>query len=846
MSQLSPDLEKYLRTVRDAQLVLDFSIFQEGQERDFSSVSLQEFYVPLRLAGRPPDEAEDSPLPGGGREGVKERRQERADLRSTQMLDPEQRLGRHLALLGDAGSGKTTILRQLTGALAHAALTRDAVFAAAQTGAPTAELVPIFVPLRYYHHFCRQNDTRRAIALGSFAEFLPHFFRERYDLPLPADFFRELLHSGRALLALDGFDEVPDPDSRRQVLEVVRRLAAGSESGRNTIILSSRVAAYGGATHLGGSFNTLWVQHLNAGERQAQVEQWVSGIKPKTQRDLKAGDILRRMPDGSPLAELAVTPMIVTTLCVVYFYDHELPEQRAQLYRRCVDIMLYEKLRPDEPGQALADKPEFKRQLLARLAFEMHLARKEAINKEQAIRWLQDGIRNLAEEQREPAARAFVESITSRGTLVQERDKQYGFGRQHLTFKEFLAGYHLILGLRSRERAGYWPQILLDDRWREPIRLAAGTTVLDNTLTCEDFLHELLDLSEAAADPASRLAGYRLAAESLWDLGQSGRALIDQELRRQIVTGLAARLLDKTIADPAANLLTARVAGGLVLGRLGDPRPGVTTLPPRMTGVIAGKFLYDDKKEERETAPFRASVYPITNAQFKLFIEAGGYANPDWWSAEGQKWLAAPPDYRNRPITQPEYWDDPMWNAPNQPVVGVTWYEAEAFCHWLSEWTNERMGENTNLRMNESPNGDPVARTQSEIVNPKSKIEFRLPTEAEWERLARGQHGREYPWGNAWEAGICNTGELGVKQTTPVGLFPAGESPTGAYDCAGNVWEWGADWYDKDEDGRVLRGGSWDLNQVDARCAIRRRFFPNGSSYDLGFRVVSPILGAEF
>jgi predicted NACHT family NTPase len=107
------------------------------------------------------------------------------------------------------------------------------------------------------------------------------------------------------------------------------------------------------------------------------------------------------MPSGSPLAELAVTPMIVTTLCVVYFYDHELPEQRAQLYRRCVDIMLHEKLRPDEPGQVLADlagKPDFKRQLLARLAFEMHLAQKDAANKEQAARWLQDGFRNLDED----------------------------------------------------------------------------------------------------------------------------------------------------------------------------------------------------------------------------------------------------------------------------------------------------------------------------------------------------------------------------------------------------------------------------------------------------------------
>ncbi len=817
MSQLSPDLEQYLRTVRDTQQVLDFSIFQEGQERDFSSVSLAAFYVPLRVAGRPPDDTKRA-VPG--------RSKRSDDLRSTRLLDPDERLGRHLALLGDAGSGKTTILRQLTGALAHAALTRDAVYAAAQTGASTAELVPIFVPLRYYHHFCRQTDTRRPIALGSFAEFLPHFFKERYDLPLPAGFFRDLLHSGRALLALDGFDEVPDPDARRQVLEVVRRLAADSETGRNTLILSSRVAAYGGATQLGGSFNTLWVQHLNAEERQAQVKQWVSGIKPYSQRDLKATDILRRMPDGSPLAELAITPMIVTTLCVVYFYDHELPEQRAQLYRRCVDIMLYEKLRPDEPGQVLADlagKPDFKRQLLARLAFEMHLARQETANKEQAARWLQAGFRNLAETQREPAARKFLESITSRGTLVQERDRQFGFGRQHLTFKEFLAGYHLVLGLRARERVKYWPHILLDDRWREPIRLAAGATVLENTLTCIDFFHELIELSAEAAAPTPRLAGYRLAAESLWDLGQAGRALIDKDLQQQIVTGLAACLQDKAIADPAANLLTARVAGGLVLGRLGDPRPGVITLPPQMTGVIAGKFLYGENKEVRETAPFRASVHPITNAQFKLFVEAGGYTNRAWWSDDGWRWQHTSPENRaNLSITQPRYWDDLTWNIPNEPVVGVNWYEAEAFCNWLSDWANERITNDEQL-------GQP-------------KIHFRLPTEAEWERLARGQDGREYPWGDGWRKGICNSDELGIKRTTPAGLFPLSKSQTGAHDCAGNVWEWCVDWYD--EDGWVIRGGSWYGYQSYARCFTRVRGDQQRTNY-IGFRVVSPILGAE-
>jgi predicted NACHT family NTPase len=172
------------------------------------------------------------------------------------------------------------------------------------------------------------------------------------------------------LLALDGFDEVPGETARRQVVGVARDLANDPDIGQNIILLSSRVAAYGGATQLGGRFQTLWVQNLNPEEREAQIRRWVEAVSPHTDRPLKVEDILRRMPEGSSLDQLAVTPMIVTTICVVYFYDHELPEQRARLYRRCVDIMLYEKLRPDEPGSQLAmwaGTPDFKRELLARL-----------------------------------------------------------------------------------------------------------------------------------------------------------------------------------------------------------------------------------------------------------------------------------------------------------------------------------------------------------------------------------------------------------------------------------------------------------------------------------------------
>lgn len=155
-------------------------------------------------------------------------------------------------------------------------------------------------------------------------------------------------------------------------------------------------------------------------------------------------------------------------------------------------------------------------------------------------------------------------------------------------------------------------------------------------------------------------------------------------------------------------------------------------------------------------------------------------------------------------MNRPDFWENSRWNNPNQPVVGVTWYEAEAFCRWLS------------------------ARFEQL---------YRLPTEEEWEHMARGKHGRVYPWGNEWIEDACNTSELNLQQTSAVGIFPQGVSPSGAHDCAGNVWEWCND----DGAALLLCGGSYMFAKDSARLWARHYFNPPYGNFDYGFRVVAPI-----
>ena len=212
--------------------------------------------------------------------------------------------------------------------------------------------------------------------------------------------------------------------------------------------------------------------------------------------------------------------------------------------------------------------------------------------------------------------------------------------------------------------------------------------------------------------------------------------------------------------------------------------------------VPAGEFLYgDDKRKENIESSIKIDVYPVTNSQYKRFVEAGGYTNKEMlekcWSEEGRKWR----EYNN--VTQPGYWNDEKWNQPDHPVVGVSYYEAEAYAGWAGK---------------------------------------RLPTEKEWEKAARGTDWREYPWGNGFDKEKCNSGESGHRGTTRVTLYPNGISPYGCYDMAGNVWEWTDSWYDNKEPERVVRGGSWRSVGGNCRCANRKRRFPIYRYVVVGFR----------
>lgn len=248
---------------------------------------------------------------------------------------------------------------------------------------------------------------------------------------------------------------------------------------------------------------------------------------------------------------------------------------------------------------------------------------------------------------------------------------------------------------------------------------------------------------------------------------------------------------------------------GAELGWLGDPRPGVGLQENGLPDIAwchipAGKFVYGDAKTKQgtieiELPDFFMAMYPITNAQFDVFVNAAdGFVNDTWWHG-----LAI----REKNLKEPEF------SLPNCPRENVNWYDAVAYCRWLTD---------------------------------KLGREIRLPTEYEWEKAARGTDERTYPYGSEFEFMKCNTEEAGLQKTSSVGIFPEGASPYGVHDVCGNVCEWCLNDYNdlqnvstEGELPRPNRGGAWSDQQQDATATNRYSIYAGDAWNYSGFRVLT-------
>jgi formylglycine-generating enzyme required for sulfatase activity len=770
--------------------------------RDRQNVRLGQVYVPALTPA--PREAPDA---GSRRRVARERWPSEEPLL--------HRLGREsLYVPGAPGSGKSTFCRWVALAVVTGGLPSLPKDLPAEVAEQMPEALrgrfPFLCPLRQW-----ASDRRWLAGSGQWSrQQLEDALAAWIDAARPGGLtspaFLEVLHLGTCLLILDGVDEVPEQVdgqySRSNFLSGLADALPHWTAAGNRVLLTSRPYGIEDAArrNLG-----LAQAELSALPRELQdvfICRWYAAANVGGGID-KARGLIAHL-DGRPdLDELRPNPMLLTALCVKYDEDLRLPGDLYRLYTAVTDQVLYKRFHT-EPERDLA------RLRLAAVALAMHTGSERHPRTTPAAEIsfdeVDDALTELARTDRtseqgsRDAAERREDLLSRSGLLLPRPNRRAAFF--HLSFQEFLTAVRLQRAM-DNER-GVVAQRMRAPEWRRTLRFlfcaVADQASPERALAEYAVLLKELDPEHLAKDPHPAL----LLAKCL-EVGHARGWTLDdfaQPFRRACEDAL-------TFVEPPVRSELWRV-----LGRIGlDDRPGIGVREgvPEIAWVAvpAGPFRYGPDQEILTLPSYQIARYPITNAQFQSFVEDGGYECGEWW--QWPKW--------RQPLGPAAF------PQPNHPRERVSWFDAMAFCAWLEARLRSRRA---------------LADGQH----------IRLPTEREWEKAARGDDGRAYPWSGRFESGranvdetFANGGPYFLGQTSPVGIYPQGSSPFGVDDLAGNVWEWCLDTFEagatSDDAPRVVRGGSWDLLPDHARTSDRLDVDPVDRNYYIGFRVVcaSPI-----
>lgn len=733
-------------------------------------------------------------------------------------IDEHQRI----ILLGDPGSGKTTALWRLAFDYASAARKDDR--------AP----LPLIVSLGDYTDDT-PFDTYLAGHLGPLASHL-----ESYRA------------AGRLILLLDGLDEIPRIDHIERLSRIQEVLDRQSEEA---LVITCRALNY--ATSLQAKFKLEGLQRVEvsplnetgistflrnylgqtAGERlfwimaggdevrdRWKTWQWAKGTwaefwSEENHKKTRASQDVQppyRQREPSLLA-LGRNPYLLLMIAQVYANaGGELPRNRGRLFIAFVDALLH---REEKRSRGKWIEAERQKRALSALAYAMQEqpGLGTVVEREWALARFQEAMLDNGPEPSESSEAEKLLYLATCASLLNADDAGVRF------FHQLLQGYFAAqeLGRRiaeGKDLSSYWPP----DRWWEPSGWEETVVLLAGMQPDASALVEDL----AAVNP---LLGARCLLE--------GDAQTGETARHRTAKALIARMTDGN--QPTV----ARARAGDALARLGDPRfrANAWHLPDEpLLGFVeipAGPFLMgsdetqdQDAFEEElpqhivELPTYYLARYPVTVSQFQAFVQHRSYQAQGPWE---------------------------QYSGPeNHPVVAVTWYDAVEYCRWLTEKLRNWRG---------TP--EPLATLLQRGSEGSPPWVVRLPTEAEWEKAARGNDGRLFSWGKESDPNRANYDETGIGTTNAVGCFPDGASPYGCLDMAGNAWEWTHSLWGESasppnfgypycsEDGRedpsaaanvrrVLRGGSFYSGVWSIRCAYRDGDFPGYRGGTESFRVV--------
>lgn len=796
-----------------------------------------------------------------------------------------------LVLLGSPGSGKSTVLRYLVVSIAEALISSKSE---ALDLVAWSEISTLPVPL-----FCQLGKVATKLSNDPDQDLemlVASLLAPVESAGLRSDLRKSMLgvwRDGGALLCLDGLDEVngmPEPTvqgprSRRQrMADAIRSLAA--QIGHSRIVVTCRTKPYeqDAAWQLRDNWVTRQLEPFTFGQVRHFVPAWYvqTATTPNakyvsSEARARADKLVEVLERRSGLQDLTTSPLLLTMLVLLHYNKKQLPEERADIYEEMVELLLdrWEGVRStdvdrrEEPIGERLGLPQLTtsdlRPVIHEIGFEAHKhavdgrgvltgnMMREKLDTFFAYKISPNNPRLAPRGRCADASDTFIRLLREETGLIQEEDDDT-YVLPHLTFEEYLAACHLA-GQENIDLA-YDQWCDGTERWREVMLLLMGRLRRHEKFALAFSWLMLLIAQRKGKTEKSLVQRQRdalLAGACYEAMGQG------EELARRghdivaLELGLRQSLAELLSSPVQELLLPQRVEAGRILSRLSDSRYPRTLdewrheLLSRTThfGFLNNYFCYiptgsyhigdwDGKKEDKQgnvsLQGYWIAQFPITVDQFASFANANSQPNSGhWWTHEGLIWK------QRAQRIQPLDMQDNNPEFANEPVVGVTWYEAVAYCNWLAEMLSDALPDEYTIR---------------------------LPTEAEWEVAAsfdsNGQR-RLYPWGSlepTQERAIYV--ESGLGRPSPVGCCPRGRAACGALDLAGNVWEWTASHYARypeqcnipvadfpqferftlEEMVVPVRGGSWNNDSAFMRCGARVRHVPDNLDDGIqGFRI---------
>jgi hypothetical protein len=748
-----------------------------------------------------------------------------------------------LVILGEPGSGKTISLKFITLMLALG-------YGYSRLGL-NLPFVPLMLRLADYARALKQFP---ALTLDNYI--LMHIKQAYLSHPRLDDFFRFALDKGACIILLDGLDEVGDDDllgqtSRMQIAQRVQQFSDRwcSDESLNRLIVTSRLEGYWDASLNGFEHTELSRLSLPDGAREFLLrwysahEQAVDKNLPNEIAEKRARNqvelILPKLLETTSIRRLAENPLLLTILALIQENVGRLPNQRVRLYEICTQTMI-ESWRQAQTGvfdgliSELGEDAIIR--IMAPLAYWFHCNYPGGTATYDE--WYSELMRILINQEgyQSDIAQGIADRFMNHarywaGLLTERGLGKIGFF--HLTFEEYLAAREI-----ARQRAEKRRELLRahweDPRWREVILLSAGQLGIIEA-KMDDLSDYVLDLLQMEVrDQNNDGKQVVLAGKALEDAGIRS---VTSHTRRWVIESLVDTMQDR---DPETKEINTfpKIAHKIrhecseALDRLG-------WLPEDLNAWV---YCTDSHYS------LMVMKYPVTNSQYERFITAGGYENPSYWKGEmsnAWKWRQSPPEWRGDvPLKEPEYWLHPRLGKEQRgyPVVGISFYEAQAYASWLNEMLSQKRRE---------PNfiSEDLILVQDLIDTPAYTV--CLPKEQEWVWLSGCTNADpdRFPWDPSngpatMDPAIiisrCHTRDSEIRDTSSVAIYPLGASkPFGIWGLAGNVYEYTNTWVGELEKKVVVRGGSWYFGSDYSRCNSSNAYTINDSYPSLSFRLIA-------